>query len=203
MRRLVILGLSSVLFGGCGILGPDTETRIGDLYAYVSEDYASGRAAQARPQGRRGAGEAVPGGRVGDDPGADGAGGAGTRPGALPGGVSARGPEVAPLHLKFLARRGLVYREGQNWTGKHFAWLRAIQRDTVLETEDQVVFGEYLALLDYKLSRRDELDRQIEALALEPSYRKQWGHHGARLRRRGSGIHGCRPHSRRRMHQIP
>ena len=26
--------------------------------------------------------------------------------------------------LKFLARRGLVYREGQNWTGKHFAWLR-------------------------------------------------------------------------------
>ena len=28
--------------------------------------------------------------------------------------------------LKFLARRGLVYREGQNWTGKHFAWLRAI-----------------------------------------------------------------------------
>ena len=31
--------------------------------------------------------------------------------------------------LKFLARRGLVYREGRNWTGKHFAWLRAIQRD--------------------------------------------------------------------------
>ena len=44
--------------------------------------------------------------------------------------------------LKFLARRDLVYREGQNWTVRHFAWLRAIQRDGVLEAEDQVVFGE-------------------------------------------------------------
>ena len=43
--------------------------------------------------------------------------------------------------LKFLARRGLVYREGQNWTVKHFAWLRAIQRDEVLETEDHVAAG--------------------------------------------------------------
>ena len=51
--------------------------------------------------------------------------------------------------LKFLARRGLVYREGRNWTGRHMMWLRAIQRDAVLETEDQVVFGEYPALLDY------------------------------------------------------
>ena len=74
--------------------------------------------------------------------------------------------------LKFLTRRGLVYREGQNWTGKHFAWLRAIQRDAVLETEDRVAFGEYLAMLDYKLDRRDELDRQIEALAVEPSYKE-------------------------------
>ena len=77
--------------------------------------------------------------------------------------------------LKFLARRGLVYREGKNWTGKHWAWLRAIQRDAVLETEDQVAFGEYLALLDYKLDRREELDRRIEALALEPSYKEAVG----------------------------
>ena len=73
--------------------------------------------------------------------------------------------------LKFLARRGLVHREGRNWTRKHLMWLRAIQRDAVLETEDHVVFGEYLALLDYKLDRRDELDRQIEILALEPAYK--------------------------------
>ena len=53
--------------------------------------------------------------------------------------------------------------------------MRAIQRDGVLEVEDQVVFGEYLALLDYKLDRRDELDRRIEALALEPAYRQAVG----------------------------
>ena len=80
--------------------------------------------------------------------------------------------------LKFLAWRGLVYREGQNWTIKYFAWLRAIQRDGVLETEDRVVFGEYLVLLDYKLDRRNELDRRIEALALEPAYREAVGRLG-------------------------
>ena len=32
-------------------------------------------------------------------------------------------------------------------------WLRAIMMDGLLETEDRVVFGEYLALLDYKLDR--------------------------------------------------
>ena len=51
--------------------------------------------------------------------------------------------------LKFLARPGLVYREGKTWTGRHWVWLRTIQRDAVLETEGQVAFGEFLALLDY------------------------------------------------------
>ena len=39
----------------------------------------------------------------------------------------------------------------------------------VLEAEDQVVFGEYLA--HYKLDRHDELDRQIEVLALDPAFK--------------------------------
>ena len=77
--------------------------------------------------------------------------------------------------LKFLARRGLVYREGRNWTLRHMMWLRAIQRDAVLETEDQTVFSEHLALLDYKVDRRDEFDRHIEALALEPAYKEAVG----------------------------
>ena len=90
--------------------------------------------------------------------------------------------------LKFLARRGLVYREGRNWTGKHFAWLRAIRRDAVLEPEDQVAFGEYLALLEYKLDRREELDRQIEALRWTRATRKRSvgcaASRGSRRRRR-------------------
>ena len=57
-------------------------------------------------------------------------------------------------------------------------WLRAIQRDGVLETEDQIVFGEYLAPLDYKPDRREELDRQIPVLALDPSYNEAVGRLG-------------------------
>jgi transposase len=72
--------------------------------------------------------------------------------------------------LKFLARRGLVFREGTNWRQPHYEWLRRLaSARSPLAAEDRVVFGEYLALLEYKLSRRDELDRQIEALALTPA----------------------------------
>lgn len=77
--------------------------------------------------------------------------------------------------LKFLARRGFVYREGKNWTGKHFAWLRSLVSGERLEAEDREVFAEYLSLLDYKLQRREELDRRIEQIALEPAYRAAVG----------------------------
>ena len=67
--------------------------------------------------------------------------------------------------IKFLARRGFVYRQGQNWTREHRRWLVSLLRDGGLEPEDRSVFGEYLALLDYKLSRQEDLDGQIEKLA--------------------------------------
>ena len=72
---------------------------------------------------------------------------------------------------KFLARRGFVYRQGQNWTREHRRWLVSLLQDGGLEPEDRSVFGEYLALLDYKLSRREELDDQIEKLAFSPAYK--------------------------------
>jgi len=75
--------------------------------------------------------------------------------------------------LKFLARRGFVYRAGTNWTHGHFDWLRSLLRDGSLGPEDCSVFGEYFALLEYKISRRDDLDSQIEKLALRPAY-KPW-----------------------------
>lgn len=74
--------------------------------------------------------------------------------------------------LKFLTRRGFVYREGSNWTGKHFSWIRALLTDDALLEEDRVVLTEYLALLEYKLQRREELDRRIEELALLPQYQE-------------------------------
>lgn len=72
---------------------------------------------------------------------------------------------------KFLARRGFVYREGKNWTQRHRSWLQQILTGGTIPPEDRSVFGEYLALLDYKTSRREDLDGQIEQLAFGSAYR--------------------------------
>ena len=37
---------------------------------------------------------------------------------------------------KFLARRGFVYRQGQNWTREHRRWLVSLLQDGGLEPED-------------------------------------------------------------------
>jgi transposase len=72
--------------------------------------------------------------------------------------------------VKLLCRRGLIYRDGAHWTQRHRTWLAGLQRSGVLTGGEAVAFTEYLALLDYKLARRTELDHQIEALALSPAY---------------------------------
>jgi transposase len=72
--------------------------------------------------------------------------------------------------LKFLARRGFVFREGTNWCTPHLKWLQHLTTDgSPLALHDRLVFREYHALLMYKLQRRDELDRQIETLAVLPA----------------------------------
>lgn len=72
--------------------------------------------------------------------------------------------------LKFLARRGFVFREGTNWCTPHLRWLQHLTTDgSALAPQDRLVCREYHALLMYKLQRREELDRQIEQLALLPA----------------------------------
>jgi len=73
--------------------------------------------------------------------------------------------------LKFLRRRGFVFRGGTNWTHRHFVWIRQLLQPGVLSAEDRLVLSEYLALLEYKIARRDELDRQVESYALRPLYK--------------------------------
>lgn len=75
--------------------------------------------------------------------------------------------------LKFLARRGRVYREGKNWTQRHWEWLRRLLRPGELAAEDHLVLSEYFGLLEFKIGRRDELDRWIEDQALKPYYRER------------------------------
>ena len=72
--------------------------------------------------------------------------------------------------LKFLARRGFVYREGTNWCTPHLKWLQHLTTEhSPLAPADRLVFREYHALLLYKLQRRDDLDREIERLAELPA----------------------------------
>jgi transposase len=72
--------------------------------------------------------------------------------------------------LKFLARRGLVFREGTNWCTPHLRWLQHLTTEqSPLAPADRLVFREYHALLPYELQRRDELDREIARLAELPT----------------------------------
>ena len=71
--------------------------------------------------------------------------------------------------LKFLTRRGLYFRDGAHWKTPHLRWLQSLTAEgSPLQPEDRLVFCEYWSLLQYKLSRRDELDRKIEEFALLP-----------------------------------
>lgn len=70
--------------------------------------------------------------------------------------------------LKLLQSRGRVYRDGKNWTQRHWAWLRKLE----LEGEDKITFQTYLELLEYKLIQRDTLDQQIERIAFSETYRE-------------------------------
>jgi transposase len=72
--------------------------------------------------------------------------------------------------LKFLARRGFVFREGTNWCTPHLKWLQHLTTDaSPLAREDRLIYREFHALLMYKLQRREELDREIERLAELPT----------------------------------
>src|SRR3954463_445196 len=72
--------------------------------------------------------------------------------------------------LKFLARRELVFREGTNWCTPHLRWLQHLTTDaSPLAPADRLVFREYHALVEYKLQRRDDLDREIARLAELPT----------------------------------
>jgi transposase len=71
--------------------------------------------------------------------------------------------------LKFLQRRGLVYRAGKHWTAKHLAWIASLTGSaSPLAPDDLETLREYLALFEYKLGRRNALDGRIAECATRP-----------------------------------
>jgi transposase len=64
--------------------------------------------------------------------------------------------------LKFLDQRGRAWREGDNWTEKHWVWLRAQQFE---QAASQRSYDEYLQVVDLMRDRLAGLDKEIELLA--------------------------------------
>lgn len=74
--------------------------------------------------------------------------------------------------LKFLIRRGRIYREGSHWTQKHRAWLQTQCFDS---WKDTVAFDELRTGLLELESRRARLARAMEQLAQEDGYALEMG----------------------------
>lgn len=67
---------------------------------------------------------------------------------------------------KFLQTRGLVFRDGNNWTQKHWRWLRSLELDPI----DQDVLDTHLAMVDYLDVQIRSLDEKLEEVARFPRY---------------------------------
>ena len=69
---------------------------------------------------------------------------------------------------KFLVLRGKVYREGTNWTQRHWRWLRGLRLDL---DDDQDTFHYLLAELEHRIDSLKMLDDRIERVSHREEYR--------------------------------
>lgn len=70
---------------------------------------------------------------------------------------------------KFLQTKGVVYRDGTAWTGKHRGWLSRLKFSEELDT---FTFEQYLSMLQYLERRLGELDEKIERMASSEPFKK-------------------------------
>jgi len=73
---------------------------------------------------------------------------------------------------KFLARHGRLYREGRNWTQRHWVWIRA--QHFALPALERTL-QEYVFTVEQLLARVAALDQEIATLAETDGYRERVG----------------------------
>ena len=74
---------------------------------------------------------------------------------------------------KFLLRRGLVFRDGWNWSQKHRYWLHSL---TFERPAGRVVFEDYILAVEQQEARLAGLDEQLAAVAEGEPYRTPVAH---------------------------
>ena len=74
--------------------------------------------------------------------------------------------------LGLLTRHGYVYRDGNNWTQKHIAWIRTIQLSEPMLTK---VFDNYFDEMVHCTCRLESLDKELELLAGTEKYKDAVG----------------------------
>lgn len=72
--------------------------------------------------------------------------------------------------LKFLLAKGLVYRDGTNWTQKHWRYLRGIKLE---DQTEQYVLDRYLAMLECSLLEEARVMRKIEEIVETKEYKEK------------------------------
>lgn len=69
--------------------------------------------------------------------------------------------------LKFLQTRGLTFKEGKNWTEKHWRYLRTIKFE---RSEEDFTYRRYIELLEYKEQELTGVEEEIVKLAMTKKY---------------------------------
>lgn len=73
---------------------------------------------------------------------------------------------------KMLLRQGYVYREGCNWTLRHWAWIKRVCFE---QHEQQVVLNNYLLAVEQIQERVKQLEEQLNEVARSERYAEQVG----------------------------
>ncbi|MFO8063400.1 MAG: transposase [Spirochaetia bacterium] len=71
--------------------------------------------------------------------------------------------------LHFLLRHEIRYEGGQNWTGKHWQWLRSLKFDSAIAG---ATFEEYLAEVSHLEEKRRRVATRVEALGGDDRYKE-------------------------------
>jgi transposase len=73
---------------------------------------------------------------------------------------------------KMLQRQGFVYRQGTNWTQRHWAWVKSIRLE---EAASQTALDNYILAVEQITERREQLTGCIEELSQTERYRQLVG----------------------------